>query len=92
MTSIISDYGPAFRSPEDFRADAERRQWLESPAGRAAMAKARIRETRRHEAAMVLSPHYAAQQAHIEAALKGVDSGFRGEFISAEAAILGFGR
>ena len=91
MTSIISDYSPAFRSPEDFWAEENKRR--QDAALRCACCPARrAREERQHKAAMGLSEVYRLGQSHLEAALKGVDSGFRGEFISAEVAIIGFGR
>ena len=83
----IVGYEVAFRNAEDFRLDAERREWLESPRGQQWLALRWEALDRRHRAAMILSEEYRRQQEIIEQALKGISGDFAGEVLSAEEAI-----
>jgi hypothetical protein len=68
MNDIVGN-GPMFRDEDDFAADAEWRQWVESDEGRETLAARRLEARAAHEAKMASSAEYRQMQAEIEAAL-----------------------
>jgi hypothetical protein len=70
MSNIV-DNDIVFRSREDFAQDAERRQWLESPHGQAALEAERVWHERLHQAVMIVSQEYSEGQATLEKLLRG---------------------
>ena len=68
MNDIVG-YGPMFRDEDDFAADAEWRQWVESPEARAVLQARRLEARAAHEAAMASSAEYRQMWREIEAAL-----------------------
>ena len=68
MSNIVEN-DIAFRTPSDFKIDAERRRWLESSEGQQTLEAERVWEERLHQTALIRSSEYSDGQSVLEGLL-----------------------